>query len=170
MEHPLADHLTLEEELLIKTADPNTEEVDKVKQPTVYVVAGEKHAPGEKCPACHRCKKKGHFKAQGLSKTVAETELGAAFLGTLTPKTESAWMATIRLERKEIQFKLDTGAGVTAISEKTYQKLRGKRLQRAPRPICGPASLSRSESWARSGVNLPTSRSPTQSRCMSYEV
>ena len=106
-----------------------------------------KHAPGEKCPAtgviCHRCKKKGHFKAQCLSKTVAETELGAAFLGTLTPETESAWMATIRLERKEIQFKLDTGAGVTAISEKTYQNC---LLYTSPSPR--DATLSRMPSSA----------------------
>ena len=43
--HPLADHLTLEEELLIKTADSNTEEVDQVKEPAVYIVAGENMLP-----------------------------------------------------------------------------------------------------------------------------
>ena len=67
MEHPLADHLTLEEELLIKTADPNTEEVDKVKEPTVYVAAGENmlqvRSAQQTGVICHRCKKKGRFKA-----------------------------------------------------------------------------------------------------------
>ena len=109
-----------------------------------------KHQGGQRCPAqnvvCHRCKKRGHFKAQCHSKVPAarstdEVEIEeAVFLGALTSGSESSWFSTVCLEHKEVRFKLDTGAEVTAITEATYQKMRGKRLRRATIPIYGAAS------------------------------
>ena len=117
-----------------------------------------KHAAGEKCPAlgvvCHRCNRKGHFKAQCLSKTVATVHvetpdddddpafLDAAFLGMVHTRASTVWMSSVKLGGKEVQFKLDTGAEVTAISDSTYQTLQGVKLKPATKPLYGPASQS----------------------------
>ena len=49
-------------------------------------------------------------------------------------------MSSINLGGKQIQFKLDTGAEVTAISDSTYQTLQGVRLSPSTKPLYGPAS------------------------------
>ena len=110
-----------------------------------------KHQSQEQCPAknaiCHRCKKRGHFKAHCQSKVAATTsELQAddlAFLGTLSAEGSSTWRSKVNLDRRDINFKLDTGAEVTAISESTYRQLHGhRRLQQPSKVLYGPASQS----------------------------
>ena len=84
------------------------------------------------CPAreavCHKCKKKGQFKACCRSK-VSVNQLSAdtqkeedAFLGaidTVTDNTKS-WTTDILLNGQMLQFKVDTGADVTVIPVKSY--------------------------------------------------
>ena len=98
---------------------------------------------------CHNCKKRGHFKAHCLSKTsqastgeVEAEEEGAAFLGTLSSGSSSSWRSTVSLNDKAVEFKLDTGAEVTAVSEETYKRVYGKRLQRSMRVLYGPSYQS----------------------------
>ena len=89
-----------------------------------------KHQEQDKCPAknviCHRMKR-GHFKAHCQSKVPASTsELHTedlAFLGTLAAEGNSTWRCTVNLSGTDTQFKLDTGAEVTAVSERTYRSL-----------------------------------------------
>ena len=114
----------------------------------------KKHTGGEKCPAlgvtCHKCKRKGHFKAQCLSKTVASIEttdddaafLDAAFLGMVNTRSSTVWMSSIELAGITVPFKLDTGAEVTAISDSTYKSLHDIKLKPATKPLYGPASQS----------------------------
>ena len=73
----------------------------------------------DKCSArdaiCHKCSHKGHFAAQCFSKTTAATStheisIESAFLGALSTKNESQWTATVAVEDKVVEFKLDTGA------------------------------------------------------------
>lgn len=109
----------------------------------------DKHAP-EKCPArnatCHKCNRKGHFSAQCFSKTAAastnELSLDSAFLGTVSSEQEAVWTSTLLLGTKEIPFKLDTGAEVTAISEETYRMLGAKTLEKASKALYGPTCQS----------------------------
>ena len=112
-----------------------------------------KHQGNEKCPArnvvCHNCKKRGHFKAHCLSKpsqaSTAELEAeeeGAAFLGTLSSGSSPCWRSTVSLNNKRVEFKLDTGAEVTAVSEATYKQVYGKRLEHPTRVLYGPAYQS----------------------------
>ena len=76
---------------------------------------------------CHRCNKRGHYQLQCFTKHVSTvTSDGlpeSTFLDTLNGKHASAWFCTVELNKKDTQFKLDTGAGVTAISEKTHSFL-----------------------------------------------
>ena len=108
---------------------------------------GHKHLATERCPArgaiCHRCNRKGHYQSQCFSKTVAsctsEYSLDTAFLGFLDTKRETSWTTTIVINGKEVKFKLDTGAEVTAVSEQTYKSLTGIKLQKPSRVLYGPA-------------------------------
>ena len=109
-----------------------------------------KHQPGDRCPAlgvtCHKCKKKGHFKAQCFSKTVAtvsaapkENRDQPGFLGVVTSSEEASWSVDIRLKRQIVTFKMDTGAEVTAINEGTHQLLGEPELRKPTKVLWGPA-------------------------------
>ena len=115
----------------------------------------EAHAR-EKCPAkdatCHRCNRKGHYSSQCFSKRVAEVEgeneqekfepasnLDTAFLNTMSSEQEKSWSINLQMEEKEVCFKMDTGAEVTAISEKTYQLLKKDKLSKPERILYGPS-------------------------------
>ena len=106
---------------------------------------------GDKCPAlsavCFKCQKKGHFGAQCLNTRTAsasasslELSLDTAFLGAVTSsKSTSAWHVTLTLDDREVSFKLDTGAEVTAISEQTHKFLKEPQQTKASKRLHGPA-------------------------------
>ena len=68
---------------------------------------------------------------------------GKAFLGTLSAGVTSTWRSQVHLDGKPFQFKLDTGAEVTAVLEETFKQVRvpGK-LQKATKILYGPACQS----------------------------
>ena len=111
---------------------------------------GREHHSADRCPArnatCHKCNRKGHYSAQCLSKTVAaaahELCLDAAFLGTVVSKQESSWTIELLLGNKQIPFKLDTGAEVTAISEEAYRTLQKVSMQSPSKALFGPTCHS----------------------------
>ena len=114
----------------------------------VCMRCGKGSHPWEKCPAreaiCRKCKRKGHYDSQCLSKTVAEvTEVSqymeGNFLDTVTSQQENIWQTTINLCGVATRFKVDTGAGVTAISEGTYRKLGNQPLRTPGRKLYGPS-------------------------------
>ena len=108
-----------------------------------------KHQNGARCPAkdapCHKCNRKGHFSSQCFSKTVAgrtnELSLDTAFVGTVTSTQQMSWTTILLIKGREVSFKLDTGAEVTAISEETYHQLGGGKLQQQTKVLrlFGPA-------------------------------
>ena len=112
---------------------------------------GNDYHPRSRCPArnatCHRCQKIGHYSTQCFSKTVSEVvpgdhDVDTVFLGTMTSDSEeSAWFTKIQLYGQETRFKLDTGAEVSAISEKTYQQLRKPTLTLPGKVLCGPSRI-----------------------------
>ena len=110
---------------------------------------GKDAHPRESCPAkdaeCYRCKRKGHYGSMCFSKGNAahtvESDLTSAFLDNLsnTRAGETTWMTTLLLEGKQITFKLDTGAEVTAISSDTHNKLGKPQLTAPDRILYGPS-------------------------------
>ena len=102
----------------------------------------------DKCPArdavCHNCQRKGHYGAQCFRKTVSTMEEeetpDTAFLDTVSGNRSKAWIAKISVCGREVQFKLDTGAEVTAISERMWQMLGKPQLQTPKKQLFGPAS------------------------------
>ena len=108
------------------------------------------HPAGARCPArsanCHRCNRKGHYESQCFSKTVASaSELTESvteepiFLGAISEEQNSPWQISILVENKPVQFKLDTGAQVTAITERTYSTLGASSLKKPSKILYGPA-------------------------------
>ena len=49
------------------------------------------------------------------------------------------WMVTLMVQNRLVEFKMDTGAAVTAITEETYHVLEQPKLVSAQKNLCGPA-------------------------------
>jgi len=124
------------------------------------------HPLGTQCPAsgvtCKRCNRKGHFANQCFSTTIRlptneltmsdtaddntvtldtdDISLDTAFLDAVTSDSHTAsWTSTIMVEETNCNFKLDTGAEATAITEDTYKLLPNVVLQKPMKILQGPA-------------------------------
>ena len=115
---------------------------------------GKGQHPKDQCPAkdaeCHRCHQKGHYSSLCYSKTVSEVStsdnfLDSAFLDTVSRGNSSCWKVTLRMCGIETEFKIDTGAEVTAVSEETYKQLHSDHrppLDSAAKALYGPSHTS----------------------------
>ena len=65
--------------------------------------------------------------------------MSSAFLGAVGKKQNSPWQILDLVGAKLVVFKLDTGAQVTAISEKTYAELQPGPLKKPSKVLYGPA-------------------------------
>ena len=104
---------------------------------------GKEQHPRDKCPAkeatCHKCQKKGHYSAHCFTKSLSEVKITDNFLDTVSTSGETSWLITVQLEGKETSFKLDTGAEVTAVSEKTFTLLGKPGLKAPSQTLYGPS-------------------------------
>ena len=60
-------------------------------------------------------------------------------MGSVSVTQKSSWSITLQLGRKDVSFKLDTGAEVTAISDSLYKLLGRIKLQKPSKILHGPA-------------------------------
>ena len=58
-------------------------------------------------------------------------------MDTLSLTNETSWTINVMVEGKKVNFKVDTGTEVTAISEKNYRELKKPQLEKAGRKLCG---------------------------------
>lgn len=73
-----------------------------------------------------------------VSLATSEMSLDSAFLDTVGCSSEKQWTSTVLLQKKEVSFKLDTGAEVTAISEETFRILPEMVLKPPNKKLFGP--------------------------------
>lgn len=108
------------------------------------------HAP-QSCPArdatCHKCGRTGHFAAKCYSKLAAVDslevdELDFAYLNTVGKPTSplTTWNVHVQVNGHQLDFKVDTGAEVTAVSEGVYHSMRDTGLRKPTKRLCGPDS------------------------------
>ena len=57
-----------------------------------------------------------------------DSAMDSAFLGVIGTNQEPTWKMKLQLSGQETEFKLDTGAEVTAISDQTFQGIAGCQL------------------------------------------
>ena len=105
---------------------------------------GKQHCPAKEA-VCHKCSKKGHYQAMCRTSKLAQVEAQPEeqeFLGTLkdqSPVTNSPWEVNLSLNGVPVLFKIDTGADVSAISERVFHQLQGVSLTRSDRHLSGPS-------------------------------
>ena len=110
------------------------------------VAAAGKDTPGRM--PCKRCtvsqlQAQGHYSAQCRQRTVSTVQNGdvieSAFLDTVLNEEKSVWTSNLTMDGKEVPFKLDTEAEVTAVSKETWQILGKPALQPPNKHLLGPA-------------------------------
>lgn len=101
------------------------------------------HNRDERCPAeratCHNCHRMGHWARVCRSRSVNEvTETERAgqtsyFLGSVCDNEKSEqWTVQLQVDSSPVEFKIDTGADVTVISEDTFHTLIPERTLDPP--------------------------------------
>ena len=69
------------------------------------------------------------------------SESGEDYLGTINADAESTnkpWKAVLQLNKRALEFKVDTGADVTVIPESAYHRREDGELKTASIPLNGP--------------------------------
>ena len=109
------------------------------------------------CPAkdtiCYKCHRRSHFGKLCFSKTMAAvseetppedqsetSDSTPQFLDAVSyqPTATTTWHLRVTVNGKEVVFKIDTGAEVTAISKDVYMAIGHPKLQRPGKILCGP--------------------------------
>lgn len=112
----------------------------------------KQHNKERECPAvkatCHNCHKMGHWaRVCRNSRSVHEVteaeraEQTSYFLGSVCDASDKSeqWTVQLRVDSTPVEFKIDTGADVTVISEDTFHTLTPeKRLEPPDIPLDSP--------------------------------
>ena len=107
----------------------------------------------QQCPACEatcrKCGKKGHYQVvcrSGKPISLITTNQGDAFIAAIHGQVptvdagDNPWVVTISINESPVEFKIDTGADVSVISESTYKALnREMSLMPASKSLTGPS-------------------------------
>ena len=111
--------------------------------------------PKQECRAiqavCYKCSRRGHFSRVCNTKGVSEVEaeqifsadcMNDVFLGEIygdSENTNEQWRTDISVNGTKVNFKLDSGADVSVISEEIYNQLNSATaLQKPDKKLFGP--------------------------------
>ena len=62
------------------------------------------------------------------------------FLGTIDNTLYKAWTKKLYINNKELNFKIETGADVTVISDNDFKGIKGQTLIKSDKQLSGPGS------------------------------
>ncbi|CAC5408776.1 unnamed protein product [Mytilus coruscus] len=140
----------------VKSKFNKTKFVKKQKQPFHSKQKGcqrcgnRQFHPREKCQAkgakCYKCSNIGHFaKSCRTGKTVESVNVysdSEGFLGTINTVGDRPWTTKLFIHKKEIDFKIDTGADVTVISDSDLKGINNTELLKANKRLSGPGNTN----------------------------
>ncbi|UYV63401.1 hypothetical protein LAZ67_2003965, partial [Cordylochernes scorpioides] len=97
------------------------------------------------CPAmnsyCSKCKKKGHYAKVCRSEAINEIKSEIAFLGSVEDNSKK-WIVPIKVNNRQINFKIDTGADVNVLPlQKYYQSFQRIKLEKSDKILQGPNGI-----------------------------
>ncbi|UYV80333.1 hypothetical protein LAZ67_18002479 [Cordylochernes scorpioides] len=97
------------------------------------------------CPAmnshCSKCKKKGHYAKVCRSETINEIKSKIAFLGSVEDNSKK-WIVPIKVNNRQINFKIDTGADVNVLPlQYYYQSFQRIKLEKSDKILQGPNGI-----------------------------
>ncbi|UYV74578.1 K02A2.6-like [Cordylochernes scorpioides] len=97
------------------------------------------------CPAmnsyCSKCKKKGHYAKVCRSEAINEIKSEIAFLGSIEDNSKK-WIVPIKVNNRQINFKIDTGADVNVLPlQYYYQSFQRIKLEKSDKILQGPNGI-----------------------------
>ncbi|UYV76496.1 K02A2.6-like [Cordylochernes scorpioides] len=97
------------------------------------------------CPAmnsyCSKCKKKGHYAKVCRSEAINEIKSEIAFLGSVEDNSKK-WIVPIKVNNRQINFKIDTGADVNVLPlQYYYQSFQRIKLEKSDKILQGPSGI-----------------------------
>ncbi|UYV74165.1 hypothetical protein LAZ67_11002276 [Cordylochernes scorpioides] len=97
------------------------------------------------CPAmnsyCSKCKKKSHYAKVCRSEAINEIKSEIAFLGSVEDNSKK-WIVPIKVNNRQINFKIDTGADVNVLPlQNYYQSFQRIKLEKSDKILQGPNGI-----------------------------
>ncbi|UYV67701.1 K02A2.6-like [Cordylochernes scorpioides] len=98
------------------------------------------------CPAmnsyCNKCMKKGHYAKVCRSEAINEIKSEIAFLGSVEDNSKK-WIVPIKVNNRQINFKIDTGADVNVLPlQYYYQSFQRIKLEKSDKVLQGPNGIA----------------------------
>ncbi|UYV70517.1 hypothetical protein LAZ67_7003387 [Cordylochernes scorpioides] len=90
---------------------------------------------------CSKCKKKGHYAKVCRSEAINEIKSEIAFLGSIEDNSKK-WIVPIKVNNRQINFKIDTGADVNVLPlQNYYQSFQRIKLEKSDKILQGPNGI-----------------------------
>ena len=125
------DHNCLGEELVVQLGEPTVLDV------VIPNTKGEPGAQPQMLSATIEVKLAACFNRKA---SLNDATLDSAFLNAVSDNQHQPWMATVQIgQQRDVKFKLNTGAEVTAINLETFNKLQKVQLCQPSKALYGPA-------------------------------
>ncbi|UYV61447.1 hypothetical protein LAZ67_1004888 [Cordylochernes scorpioides] len=126
--------------------------IDQIKKMPNHIKETKRHEPkirqfksnqlgGSSHGCTSKCKKKGHYAKVCRSEAINEINSEIAFLGSVEDNSKK-WIVPIKVNNRQINFKIDTGADVNVLPlQNYYQSFQRIKLKKSDKILQGPNGI-----------------------------